>query len=43
MTLAIAATRGPASQLPTWSQFLRPKTRGRTEFSAQLVLSSTSP
>jgi hypothetical protein len=43
MTLAMAATRGPASQLPTWSQFLRPSTRGRTEFSAQLVSSSTSP
>src|SRR5438270_12963295 len=36
------ATRGPASLLPMWIQFLRPSATGRIEFSATLLESSTS-
>ena len=41
-TERIAATLGPASGLPTCSQFLRPRATGRIEFSARLLDSSTS-
>ena len=36
----IAATRGPASLLPTWIQFRRPSATGRIAFSAKLLLNS---
>jgi hypothetical protein len=36
----MAATFGPACELPMWIQFLRPSATGRIEFSARLVLSS---
>jgi len=36
----IAATRGPASLLPMWIQFLRPSATGRIAFSARLLLNS---
>jgi hypothetical protein len=39
-TEMIAATRGPASLLPTWIQFLRPRATGRMAFSARLLLNS---
>src|SRR3954451_19083022 len=38
----IAATFGPACWLPRWIQFFRPTTSGRMEFSARLLLSSSS-
>ena len=41
-TERIAATFPPACALPTWSQFLRPKATGRIEFSARLLLNSSS-
>jgi len=33
----MAAMRGPASLLPKWIQFLRPRATGRMAFSAALV------
>jgi hypothetical protein len=39
-TEMIAATRGPASLLPTCIQFLRPSATGRIAFSAKLLLNS---
>ncbi len=42
MTERMAATRGPACGLPIWIQFLRPIATGRMEFSARLLLSSSS-
>jgi hypothetical protein len=41
-TERIAATLGPACGLPMWIQFFRPRATGRMEFSARLVLSSSS-
>src|SRR5260370_19107361 len=41
-TERIAATLGPACGLPTWIQFFRPRATGRIEFSATLLLSSSS-
>ena len=38
----MAATFGPACRLPTWIQFFRPSATGRIEFSARLLLSSSS-
>jgi hypothetical protein len=38
----IAATLGPACELPMWIQFFRPRATGRIEFSARLLLSSSS-
>jgi hypothetical protein len=38
----MAATFGPACGLPTCSQFFRPTATGRMEFSARLLLSSSS-
>ena len=38
----MAATFGPACGLPTWIQFFRPRATGRIEFSARLLLNSTS-
>ena len=38
----IAATLGPACGLPMCIQFLRPNATGRIEFSARLLLSSSS-
>jgi len=38
----IAATLGPARGLPTWMQFFRPTATGRIEFSAMLLLSSST-
>ena len=36
----IAATRGPASLLPMWIQFLRPSATGLMAFSAKLLINS---
>lgn len=41
-TERIAATFGPACWLPRWIQFLRPVAMDRMEFSARLLLSSSS-
>src|SRR5260370_10901530 len=41
-TERMAATLGPACSLPMWIQFLRPSATGRMEFSARLLLSSSS-
>src|ERR1022692_2775805 len=41
-TEIIAATFGPACGLPMWIQFFRPRATGRMEFSARLLLSSSS-
>src|SRR5208283_4115542 len=41
-TERIAATFGPACGLPMCNQFFRPRATGRIEFSARLVLSSSS-
>ncbi len=38
----MAATLGPASWLPRWIQFLRPRATGRIAFSARLLESSNS-
>lgn len=38
----IAATCGPACGLPTWIQFFRPTATGPVEFSAMLLLSSST-
>ena len=38
----MAATFGPACGLPMWIQFFRPRATGRIEFSARLLLSSSS-
>jgi hypothetical protein len=38
----IAATSGPACGLPMCIQFFRPRATGRIEFSARLLLSSSS-
>src|SRR5664280_85216 len=38
----IAATRGPAFSCPMWVQLRRPIATGRMEFSARLLLSSSS-
>ena len=42
MSDRMAATLGPACGLPTWIQFFRPKATGRIEFSARLLLNSSS-
>src|SRR6266478_9062803 len=41
-TERIAATLGPACGLPMCIQFFRPRATGRIEFSARLLLSSSS-
>ena len=41
-TERIAATLCPSRALPMWIQFFRPRATGRMEFSARLVLSSSS-
>ena len=38
----MVATLGPASWLPRWIQFLRPRATGRIAFSARLLESSNS-
>jgi len=38
----MAAIFGPACGLPIWIQFFRPNATGRIEFSARLLLSSSS-
>jgi hypothetical protein len=38
----IAAIFGPACALPIWIQFRRPRATGRIEFSARLLLNSSS-
>src|SRR5665213_1091640 len=42
MTDRMAATFGPACSLPRWIQFFRPRATPRIEFSARLLLSSSS-
>ena len=42
ITDMMAVTFGPACGLPIWIQFFLPKTIGRIEFSARLVISSNS-
>ena len=41
-TERVAATFGPACGLPIWIQFFRPRATGRIEFSARLLLNSSS-
>ena len=41
-TERMAATLGPACRLPMWIQFLRPSATVRMEFSARLLLNSSS-
>jgi hypothetical protein len=38
----MAATFAPACALPMWIQFFRPRAIGRIEFSAKLLLNSSS-
>jgi hypothetical protein len=41
-SIRIAAIFGPACELPMWIQYFRPRATGRIEFSARLLLDSSS-